>query len=123
MKFLIDENLPPSFCAVLRQLGYQARHVNEVDLDNVPDEMIVLYAEKSGETIITNDLDFSRIMAKSGARLPSIVTFRLSALNLHIFEEICALNFERFSTAVDEGALISIDENSIRIRKLPVFSR
>ena len=121
--YLLDENLPPSFCLILRNLGFEARHVYDVGLDNVPDETIVEFAKHSGETIITNDLDFSRIIAISGKPQPSIITFRLAVLNSEIFEEIVALNFQQFPTLLIEGCIIVIDENGIRVRKLPIYGR
>ncbi len=66
MKFLLDENLLPSFRDIMLDLGYPARHVYDVDLDQTPDEEIIAFASQSGETILTNDLDFSRIMVLSG---------------------------------------------------------
>lgn len=121
MKFLLDENLLPSFCRIVVGLGYEARHVYEVNLGETPDEKIVAFARSTGETILTNDLDFSRIMALSGERFPSVITFRLGALNAVIFREILRLNFADILPALREGALVTIDENGIRIRTLPVF--
>ncbi len=121
MKFLLDENLLPSFREIMLDLGYSARHVYDVNLDRTPDEEIIAFASQTGETILTNDLDFSRIMALSGERFPTIITFRLGALNPSFFREIVLLNFSTISDAVIEGSLITIDEGGIRVRKLPVF--
>ncbi len=121
MKLLLDENLIPSFCAILQELGYSSRHVYDVDLDQTPDEKIVAFARSSGETILTNDLDFSRIMALSKEEFPSIITFRLGALNPTLFREIVQLNFDQLVEPAQEGNLITIDEGGIRIRKLPLY--
>jgi predicted nuclease of predicted toxin-antitoxin system len=102
-------------------LGYYARHVYDVDLDQTPDEEIIAFASQTGETTLTNDLDFSRIMALSGERFPTIITFRLGALNSSFFREIVLLNFSAISDAIIEGSLITIDEGGIRIRQLPIF--
>jgi predicted nuclease of predicted toxin-antitoxin system len=121
MKLLLDENLIPAFCDVLRGLGYNARHVYDVGLDQTPDEDIVAFAQSSGETILTNDLDFSRIIAQSGAEFPSVITFRLGAMNESRFQEIVLLNFPDLAEAALAGNLITIDEGGIRIRKLPLY--
>ncbi|MDO8972040.1 MAG: hypothetical protein Q7U74_15200, partial [Saprospiraceae bacterium] len=78
---------------------------------------------QSGETILTNDLDFSRIMALSGERFPTIITFRLGALNPIFFREIVLLNFASLLEHVQQGSLITIDEGGIRVRQLPIFKR
>lgn len=122
MKLLLDENLIPSFCAILQELSYASRHVYDVDLDQTPDEKIVAFARSSGETILTNDLDFSRIMALSKEEFPSIITFRLGALNPTLFREIVELNFDQLVEPAKQGNLITIDEGGIRIRKLPLYS-
>lgn len=121
MKLLLDENLIPGFSAILQELGYTARHVYDVDLDQTPDEEIIAFARTSGETILTNDLDFSRIMALSKEVFPSIITFRLGALNPALFREIVQHNFDQLIEAAEEGNLITIDDGGIRIRKLPLY--
>ena len=123
MKFLLDENLLPSFRDIMLDLGYSARHVYDVDLDHTPDEDIIAFASQTGETILTNDLDFSRIMALSGERFPTIITFRLGALNPIFFREIVLLNFSSLLEHVQQGCLITIDEGGIRVRQLPIFKR
>lgn len=122
MNLLLDENLIPGFAIILQELGYSARHVYDVDLDQTPDEEIISFARSSGETILTNDLDFSRIMALSRERFPSIITFRLGALNPALFREIVQHNFDQLIEPAEEGNLITIDEGGIRIRKLPLYS-
>jgi predicted nuclease of predicted toxin-antitoxin system len=92
-----------------------------VGLDQTPDEDIVAFAQSSGETILTNDLDFSRIIAQSGAEFPSVITFRLGAMNESRFQEIVLLNFPDLAEAALAGNLITIDEGGIRIRKLPLY--
>lgn len=121
MNLLLDENLIPAFRDILIDLGHNARHVYDVDLDQTPDEDIVAFAKASGETILTNDLDFSRIMALSRAELPSVITFRLGALNEALFRDIVLLNFPDLVEAAASGNLITIDEGGIRIRKLPLY--
>lgn len=37
MKFLLDENLLPTFRDILREMGYSASHVYDVDLGHTPD--------------------------------------------------------------------------------------
>ena len=121
MNFLLDENMLPSFCNILQDCGYAARHVYAADLGNTPDEEVLAFARQTGETILTNDLDFSRLMALSRAEQPSVITFRLNALNLDLFRGIITSSFPDLEEALHTGSLITIDEGGIRIRKLPVY--
>ncbi len=120
MKYLVDENLPASFCLILKALGFDARHVQDVGLTNTPDEIIVEFAGRTGETILTNDLDFSRIMALSGEKLPSVITFRLAVLNHEVFDKIARFNFSKFEADLAAGCLVTIDDGGIRVKRLPV---
>ena len=120
MRFLFDENMPPSFCEILQILGYDAVHVYDVQLNQTPDNEIVIYAEKNKYTIITNDLDFSRIIAVGNLSMPSVITFRMPQLNKVIFSQIMTLNLADLSDLISEGSLITIDNKKIRIQPLPI---
>jgi predicted nuclease of predicted toxin-antitoxin system len=120
MKFLFDENLPPSFCAILRELGHEAIHVYDVNLNATPDTAIVEYAQLNDYVILTNNLDFSRIVAVGNLSLPSVITFRLTALNLTLFYQLISPNLADLIEPLTEGALITIDDKKIRIQMLPV---
>jgi predicted nuclease of predicted toxin-antitoxin system len=120
MKFLFDENMPPSFCNVLQELGYEAIHVYDVSLNQTPDNEIVTFANQNNYIIVTNDLDFSRIIAVGNLIMPSVITFRMPKLNRTIFSSIIELNLDDLKSALLEGALITIDDKKIRIQNLPV---
>ena len=88
MKFLLDENLPSSFADLLKKEGVEVRHVSEVSLENTDDNVIVSFAARSGEVIITYDLDFSRIISSITSQSPSLITLRVTKLNAKIFLRI-----------------------------------
>ena len=70
--------------------------------------------------ILTHYLDFSRLVALSQARFPSVVNFRLkdmrpTRVNFYLNEVL-----SHFTEALEVGALISVNEEGIRVRQLPV---
>lgn len=75
MKFLLDTGLAQS-TARLFGVGHDAVHLRDQDLQRLPDEEIINTARDEGRIILTHDLDFGRLMALSGERLPSVVTYR-----------------------------------------------
>jgi len=77
MKFLADMGLARSTVAFLRAQGYDAVHLRDEGLQRLDDDRIIEKARAEGRVIPTHDLDFSRIIALSQARLPSVITFRL----------------------------------------------
>ncbi len=73
--------------------------------------------------ILTHDLDFGRIMALSGQHLPSVITFRLSDMRPPSVNRQLSEVFLRFSEYLEAGALISVTDRGIRMRRLPVHRR
>lgn len=120
MNFLLDENIPPSLCVRLKELGHGARHVSRIGFNETEDALIFELAEKHDEVIITHDNDFSTLHAFSGKAKPSMILFRLQKANAQILFEILEKQLPEVLGDLSEGAFISIDEYSIRIRKLPI---
>ena len=79
MKFLLDENIPPSLATLLKNAGHEARHMVEIGYTSTPDFKISAFAAQSGEIILTHDTDFGTILALSGDNKPSVILFRLQA--------------------------------------------
>ena len=59
--FLIDESLSPNLSIRLRQLGYNAKAVREVNLKGSDDTKIIEWAIKNNAIIIAGDLDFGEL--------------------------------------------------------------
>ena len=70
--------LAQSTVAVLRAQGHDAVHLRDQGLQQLEDIEIVQKARAEGRVILTHDLDFGRIVALGGTRVPSVITFRLS---------------------------------------------
>ena len=86
----------------------------------MPDPEIVEKARQEIRIILTHDLDFGRIVALSRLRLPSVVTFRLSNMRHgHVNEQLHVI-IDRFEHELLQGALISVTDDSICVRLLPV---
>jgi predicted nuclease of predicted toxin-antitoxin system len=119
MRFLIDENLGLSYAKSLRAMGYEAAHVSEVNLTSTIDEDIVAYAINNDFIIITFDLDFTRIVALSQKVFPSIITFRMGEITVGEFEIQIIQYLPDLKEVILQGALVTIDNNGMRIKKLP----
>jgi predicted nuclease of predicted toxin-antitoxin system len=119
MKFLLDMGLAHSTGRYLRDSGHDAVHLRDQELQRLPDSEIVAKAVAEQRIILTHDLDFGRIVSLSKARVPSVVTFRLADMragevNRQLYELIT-----RFAAAMENGALISVTDQGIRVRHLP----
>ena len=60
MKILLDMNLTPDWCEVLRRSGYDAAHWSEVGDPRAPDTEIMEWAATNGYLVFTHDLDFAK---------------------------------------------------------------
>jgi predicted nuclease of predicted toxin-antitoxin system len=120
MKFLIDMGLAQSTAKFLRNQGHEAVHLRDVGLQRLKDEQIITKALAEDRIILTHDLDFGRLVALSRSQLPSVITFRLkdmraAQVNFYLREAL-----QHSAEALKSGALISISEEGIRVRRLPV---
>lgn len=120
MKFLLDMGLARRTAEYLRGHGYDAVHLREQGLQRLSDESIVAKALAEGRVILTHDLDFGRIVALSRGQLPSVVTFRLTDMRAGEVNRRLDDVLGRFATQLVEGALISVTDDAVRIRRLPV---
>jgi predicted nuclease of predicted toxin-antitoxin system len=81
MKFLADMGISPKTTAFLHARGYDATHLVEQGLERLIDPDIVTKARQEGRILLVHDLGFGELIAASGTRLPSVITFRLR--NMH----------------------------------------
>lgn len=63
MKLLVDMNLSPSWIGRLTQHGFEAVHWSEIGAATAGDDEILSWARVNGFVLLTNDLDFSAILA------------------------------------------------------------
>jgi len=66
------------------------------------------------------DLDFGSLLAASGGRLPSVITFRLADERSEVVNARLVGVLERCSDDLAEGAIVSVKESAIRMRRLPL---
>ena len=120
MKLLLDMGLAQRTSEFLRSHGFDAIHLRDQQLERLPDEQIVQKAVTEKRIILTHDLDFSRIVALSHDRYPSVITFRLADMRAPTVNRYLQDILGRFSEELTAGALISVTEQAIRVRQLPV---
>jgi predicted nuclease of predicted toxin-antitoxin system len=120
MRFLADMGISPITVAFLRSLGHVAVHLHDESLDRLPDSAILEKARREGRVLLTHDLGFGELIAAGGSEAPSVISFRLrdmrpANVNRHL-REILAHHLD----ALERGAILSVNENRIRVRRLPI---
>jgi predicted nuclease of predicted toxin-antitoxin system len=120
VKLVVDMNLSPSWAVRLTGLGFEAVHWSTIGAATAPDDEILAWARDNGYVVITNDLDFSAILASSSGQAPSVVQVRAQDLLSDAAISLVVRAIEAFSTDIEAGALLSIDESGTRARMLPL---
>ena len=121
MKLIIDMNLSPEWAAFLRGCGWEAQHWSTVGDARAPDEEILAWARAHGATVVTQDLDFPRIMALTRAVGPSVVVLRITDELDPLTRARVAKALTATRTDLETGALMVLDERRSRIRLLPLL--
>ena len=120
MKFLVDMGISPHTVSFLRGLGHDTVHLHEQGLDRVEDSAILEKARNESRVLLTHDLDFGELIAASGARLPSIVVFRLRNMRPERVSRYLQSIIAEQKESLEEGAVISVTEGQVRVRLLPL---
>jgi predicted nuclease of predicted toxin-antitoxin system len=120
MNFLLNMNVHRDMAAPLKKRGHVCRHVGDIGMSRVKDVEIIAEAKKSGEVIITHDLDYGHLLAFSGEKAPSVIILRLR--NLQTEDVISRLDsiWKEIEAPLMEGAIVSLSDKSLRIRNLPI---
>ncbi len=119
MRILADMHISPVTVKFLQGLGHDAVRISEVMTSNASDREIVERADSSDRVILTQDLDFSEIIALSGKMKPSLISLRLSSSRIEFVNAILEKVLPRIEKDVEKGAIISVEDDKIRIRQLP----
>lgn len=123
MKLLLDQGLPRTAAELLRTAGLDALHTGEVGLAEATDAEIIAYCAQQGRVIATLDADFHALLAVSGAAEPSVIRLRIEGLRAEALAGLLQHVAAEFAAELDSGALLSVQERSVRIRLLPIGSR
>jgi predicted nuclease of predicted toxin-antitoxin system len=120
VKLLVDLNLSPRWVERLAGQGFEAVHWSAVGQATAPDTDILAWAHEHGFVVITNDLDFSSILAASAGATPSVVQIRTHDLLADRTIDIVADALRAHRESIERGALLSIDDGGARVRMLPL---
>ncbi len=119
MRFLVDECLPTSVAATLREAGHDAIHVVDSGLAGSPDDEVIRRAAVERRVLVSLDTDFGEILANSVDPGPSVVLFRRPSRRAAELAELLLANLEPILADLERGAFVVIEERRLRIRLLP----
>jgi predicted nuclease of predicted toxin-antitoxin system len=120
MKLLLDMNLSPAWIPVLEAQGWKATHWYSVGPVDAPDALIMRWAKEHGYCVVTNDLDFSAILAATRAEGPSVIQIRGQDLSPETLGPILVDVLRDHESALSLGAILTVDVRNARVRRLPL---
>jgi predicted nuclease of predicted toxin-antitoxin system len=112
--------ISPKTVAFLRLQGYEAKRLLEENLERLTDSGLLDKARAEHSIILTNDLDFGELLAASHAALPSVIIFRLHDMSAANVNRLLLKIINEYSQDLADGAVFSVDERAIRVRRLPI---
>lgn len=121
MRLLLDQGLPRSAVTHLLDIGIDAVHTGDIGLATAEDTEIIQRALSEDRIVVTLDADFHMHIALSNAKFPSVIRIRIEGLGARSFAHLLLPVLQQCATELNEGALVSVTENGVRIRALPLF--
>ena len=120
LKFIADIHISPLTVKALQNKEYDIVRISDKLPATASDNEIIQLAHKEQAVIITQDLDFSAIIAQGGLNGPSVISLRVDNAKPDRVSRLLTSVLPLIETELAEGSIISIDEKEYRVRKLPI---
>ena len=103
-------NLSPAWSEFFTEKGYPTKHWSTLGKANVPDTDILSYAKEQGQVILTFDLDFTDLLATSGANTPSVVILRTRTLKAEKLQARLLEILKQCQDDLNNGAVVIVED-------------
>ena len=120
MRFVADVAISPKTIAFLQELGHEAVHVRTLGLQRARDHEVIELARSTDSVVLAFDLDFGDILALGVLDRPSVVLFRLTDERPDAVNRRLAVVLSEQRHELESGALILVENNRYRVRRLPI---
>jgi predicted nuclease of predicted toxin-antitoxin system len=113
--------LPRSAAALLCDMGIDTVHVAAIGLSRAEDGEILAEGRKLDCAIVTLDADFHTMLALTEATSPSVVRIRIEGLRAEAIAQLLKTVVDQCEGDLRSGAMVTVQETRIRIRRLPLL--
>lgn len=120
LRLLSDVHISPLTVAVLNAQGYDTVRTTDLLPATAADIEILELARVEGRVVLTQDLDFSMLVALSSYGLPSLITLRLSSAKPDVVTQKLLAVLPSVELELTAGAAVTISDDSVRVRQLPI---
>ena len=116
----MDMGVSLTTVAYLRSQRHDVVHLRDEGLQRAEDAVILAKAQTEGRIVVTFDLDFGDLLAAARHRLPSAIIFRLRDQSPAVVNGRLQIIIEQQATVLTSGAIILVEAQRYRIRRLPI---
>ncbi len=120
LRFLADMNISPLTVQAFAAEGVDIVRVSSVLPVNASDEKILGLARQQGRVVITQDMDFSALLALGGHDQPSLVTLRLLDTDPDVVTRRLRQVLPQIEAALRRGCAVTVEDHTVRVRQLPI---
>lgn len=121
MKLLLDQGLPRTAVSLLGEVGIEAVHVGEIGYASADDAEILEFGRENGFVVVTLDADFHALLALSRASAPSVIRIRIEGLRGAALTSLLRAILQLWAEELESGAVVTAQEEKLRIRRLPLL--
>jgi len=116
VRFLANMNISPKTIEALRHKGWDIVRVSQILSSNALDHEVLELARQEGRILVTQDLDFSALLALGGCQQPSVITLRLEVSDPETITRTLVKSLPSIEQALQEGCAVTIEDAAIRVR-------
>lgn len=120
LPLLADVHISPLTIAALRSKGYSITRTTDLLPATAADAEILELARVEGKVVLTEDLDCSMLVALSNYGQPSLITLRSSSATPDVVAQRLLDVLPTIEIDLTEGSAVTINDDSVRVRKLPI---
>ena len=120
LRLIADVHISPLTVADLQAKGYDIVRTTDLLPPTASDAKILELARLENCIVVTQDLDFSMLIALGKYDQPSLITLRLSSAQPSLITQKLLDILPQLKYELLEGVALTINDKSIRIRKLPI---
>ena len=119
-RIVLDQGLPATAALILREDGWDAVHVREMEMQDAKDDEILDYAARESRVVITLDRDFPQILALTAASRPSVVLIRQQRLRAAEVAALVKSIWRTHEQVLGQGCVVKVSARGTRARLLPL---
>ena len=120
LRLLANMNISPETVNALQEKGLDIVRVSQILPVTSSDAEILDFARRENRVVVTQDLDFSALLALGGFDRPSVITMRMTVSDPAAITQKLLELLPEIQDMLAKGCAVSVDDYSFRIRWLPI---